>query len=438
MKHYDKYKDSGIDWVGQIPEHWESIRLKYIGFLYGGLAGKSINDFNQESNLNNKLFIPFTNICNNKVIDPNQMQKVIIEEGEQQNQVQKGDLFFMMSSENFDDVGKSSILLDDLQETYLNSFCKGFRFTNELYYPPFINYLLLSKPYRSLVLTEANGYTRINLKIEKIKDIQLKVPPTLGEQQTIADYLDSKTAEIDELIKSKEELLLRFEEEKNAIINQAVTKGINPNAKMKKSGIDWLGEIPEHWDLMKLRYLVKIISGFSPEQCQPTNDGEIEYIKVDDISKNTYKVAKPTTYTTKENIASEGLTILFPKRGAAIALNKVGIVDRPICFDTNLMGLQIQSEKIDIYYLANTIKNFSLISIADTSTIPQINNKHISPFQIPLPPLNEQIEILNQIQKDISRVEERKAITIKMIELCRDYKTALITEVVTGKVKVFK
>jgi len=273
MRRYEKYKDSGIEWIGEIPEHWESIRLKYIGYLYGGLAGKSANDFNQESNFNNKPFIPFTNICNNKVIDPNQLQQVVIEENEQQNEVAKGDLFFMMSSENFDDVGKSSILLDDLGETYLNSFCKGFRFTNDKYYPPFINYQLLSKAYRSLVLTEANGYTRINLKIDKINDIPLKTPPTLDEQIAIANYLDQKTVEIDELIRQKEELLLLFEDEKSAIIKHAVTKGINTNVELKDSKIDWLGEIPEHWQVKILKYLAKVQTGGTPK----IQDSKVDY-----------------------------------------------------------------------------------------------------------------------------------------------------------------
>src|SRR5690554_5717882 len=127
MRKYDSYKPTKIEFLDEIPEHWEEKRMRFLGYLYGGLSGKSATDFNQLTNENNKYFIPFTNIANNFRIDPESLQTVVISENENQNTVQKGDLFFLMSSENYDDVGKSAVLLDDLEETYLNSFCKGFR-----------------------------------------------------------------------------------------------------------------------------------------------------------------------------------------------------------------------------------------------------------------------------------------------------------------------
>ena len=226
MKKYDSYKDSGVDWIGEIPSNWEKTRLRFTGRLYGGLTGKSGDDFNQDDNPNNKPYIPYTNIFNNTYISKNHFHYVVLQEGEKQNKVKKFDMFFLMSSETHQDLGKPCILIEDVDELYLNSFCKGFRFTEEGYFPIFINYLLLSQPYRSLLLVEANGFTRINLKIDKVNDLALKVPP-YAEQTAIAKYLDRKTAEIDELISQKKQLLKLYEEEKTTIINQAVTKGIN-------------------------------------------------------------------------------------------------------------------------------------------------------------------------------------------------------------------
>ena len=121
MKKYDNYKDSGIEWIGEIPNHWEVKRLKNIGKLYSGLSGKSGSDFEKAPTENYKPFINFTNIANNKYIVNDNFGYVKIDENENQNKVKKNDLFFLMSSENQEDVGKSSLLVDDYEELYLNS-----------------------------------------------------------------------------------------------------------------------------------------------------------------------------------------------------------------------------------------------------------------------------------------------------------------------------
>lgn len=447
MRRYEKYKDSGIEWIGEIPEHWESIRLKYIGYLYGGLAGKSANDFNQESNFNNKPFIPFTNICNNKIIDPNQLQQVVIEENEQQNQVAKGDLFFMMSSENFDDVGKSSILLDDLGETYLNSFCKGFRFTKDKFYPPFINYQLLSKAYRSLVLTEANGYTRINLKIDKINDIPLKTPPTLDEQIAIANYLDKKTAEIDELIKQKEELLLRFEEEKEATINQAVTKGINPNVKLKDSGIDWLGSIPAHWEIKKLKY----VADANPSNIdKKSKDDEIEIFLCNyiDVYKNDFITSEIDFM--KATASESQIEKFILRKGDVIAtkdsetpddIGNPALVledfDNVVCgyHLTHIKPYNVNGEYLFRYFKSKFLKSYFEVS-ANGITRYGLGVDKFNASPILLPPIEEQQIITDFINHEIKLIDRKVELSQNLIEQLKEYKTALISEVATGKVKV--
>jgi type I restriction enzyme S subunit len=447
MRRYEKYKDSGNEWIGEIPEHWESIRLKYIGYLYGGLAGKSANDFNQESNFNNKPFIPFTNICNNKIIDPNQLQQVVIEENEQQNQVAKGDLFFMMSSENFDDVGKSSILLDDLGETYLNSFCKGFRFTTDKYYAPFINYQLLSKAYRSLVLTEANGYTRINLKIDKINDIPLKTPPTLDEQIAIANYLDKKTAEIDELIKQKEELLLLFEEEKEATINQAVTKGINPNVKLKDSGIEWLREIPAHWEIKKLKY----VADANPSNIdKKSKDDEIEIFLCNyiDVYKNDFITSEIDFM--KATASESQIEKFILRKGDVIAtkdsetpddIGNPALVledfDNVVCgyHLTHIKPYNVNGEYLFRYFKSKFLKSYFEVS-ANGITRYGLGVDKFNASPILMPPIEEQQIITDFINQEIKLIDRKVELSQNLIEQLKEYKTALISEVATGKVKV--
>ncbi|MBN2743973.1 MAG: restriction endonuclease subunit S [Marinilabiliaceae bacterium] len=442
MMKYDKYKDSGIEWIGDIPEHWEVKRLKYIGYLYGGLAGKSSNHFNQISHPNNKPFIPFTNICNNIVIDPNQMQYVVIEDGEKQNTVQEGDLFFMMSSENFDDVGKSSILLHDLGETYLNSFCKGFRFTNDSYHPSFINYLLLSKPFRSLVLTEANGYTRINLKIDKINDIPVIYPINIDEQSAIASFLDRKTSEIDRIIANKQKLIALYEEEKQAIINQAVTKGLNPNMKLKDSGVEWLGQIPEHWEVKKLKLLSnKIGDGIhtTPNYLLNTELYFINGINLNNgaisILDNTMSV--PIEEYEKYKIELKNGSILISLNGT---IGKLAIYNgEKVIFGKSAAFIELKDSILNnfIYFILKSqyINNYFEDSFSGT-TIKNLSLYTLRNTPIPFLSYEEQQSIASHIEKECTRLDTIISKFNNQIALLQEYRTTLISEVVTGKIKV--
>jgi type I restriction enzyme, S subunit len=215
-------RPSGIEWIGDVPKHWDVKRLKDLGFLYSGLSGKSGNDFQQEIQENSKPFIPFTNIANNTYLAKDHLSYVKIAKNENQNRVQKHDIFFLMSSEGFEDVGKSAILIDDLGETYLNSFCKGFRITKKNNNPCFVNYALSSYKYRQIMAIEGKGFTRINLKMEKVNDFELVLPP-LPEQTAIATYLDAKTATIDGIIGNLQEQIKVLSALRKALIQEVVT-----------------------------------------------------------------------------------------------------------------------------------------------------------------------------------------------------------------------
>ncbi|RXP54566.1 restriction endonuclease subunit S [Lutibacter sp. HS1-25] len=228
IKHFKAYRKTLINEAvtrGLVNEvsNWINYRLKDIGYLYSGLSGKSGNDFNQDNNPNNRGFIPFTNIANNTYLNQNHLGTVAIKEQENQNQVKKNDIFFLMSSEGYEDIGKSAVLIDDIKETYLNSFCKGFRITNNNCEASFINYLLLSDSYRQNMLVEGKGFTRINLKMEKVNNFSIIIPPTKKEQQEIADYLDVKTTTIDKIVKNIETQITTLKELRKTLINEVVT-----------------------------------------------------------------------------------------------------------------------------------------------------------------------------------------------------------------------
>lgn len=220
-----KFKDSGVEWLGEVPSHWEIKKLKHFGFIYAGINGKSGDDFSKEFKDNQKLkpFIPFTNICNNFIIDTSNYQYVRINFFEKQNAVINNDILFLMSSETLEDIAKSSLYLGNDDELYLNSFCKAFRTTktNELL-PKFLNYLFLSQNIRNYFAMVARGFTRINLKQEYVNNLPISLPP-LSEQTAIAHYLDEKTAKIDHAIQLKQQQIDKLKEYKTVLINDVVT-----------------------------------------------------------------------------------------------------------------------------------------------------------------------------------------------------------------------
>lgn len=224
------FKDSGIEWIGEIPEHWGIKKLKFLGKFFGGLTGKVAEDFSKEEQKGYSPFIPFVNICNNIVVDNNKMEYVKTDDNDQQNFVLNQDILFMMTSENREDLGKSAIYLGD-QTPFLNSFCKGFRATDLAIKPKFLVWLLQGSRYREYFGLMGNGFTRINLRLYPLQNLYVAIPP-LQEQEAIARYLDEKTQAINELISTHQKSIEKLKKYRISLISEAVVgkknlQGIN-------------------------------------------------------------------------------------------------------------------------------------------------------------------------------------------------------------------
>ncbi|HPS82835.1 MAG TPA: restriction endonuclease subunit S, partial [Bacteroidales bacterium] len=391
--------------------------------------------------------ITFTNVCNNFYIKGNAFAQVSINESEDQNIVEKGDLLFLMSSENQEEVGKSAALIEDFGELYLNSFCRGFRITVPDIGTSFLNYLLHSNELNQLISIEGRGFTRINLRADSLTSLPILIP-SLHEQITIATYLDHKTAQIDALISKKEKLIELLNEERTALINQAVTKGLNPDAPMKDSGIEWIGEVPEHWKMSKLKHLSSIISkGTTPSTIGKDliEEGKIKFIKAENIFENiirdhpSFFIDEETNELLKRSNLCEK-DVLFVIAGATIG--KVAILpksflpantNQAVCFirlkDTSrsmFLWLWLQSN-----YIREIIKLQS-----NQAAQPNISMEDIANFNIPIMDDNELQQIVSFIERHCSNLDSMISRVSMQIDLLKEYRTALISEVVTGKVDV--
>lgn len=452
MKQYETYKDSGAEWIGEVPDHWESIRMKFIGNLYSGLSGKKGDDFKRDDSKYNKNYIPFTNIANNAVIDPNKLDKVEIFENENQNNVQKNDLFFLMSSENYEDIGKTAILIEEIENTYLNSFCKGFRLVNqEEFDANFLNYLLAGDIYRKKISTEAKGFTRINLQMGKIENLAVIIPNSLKEQTQIANYLDYKTGLIDSIIAQKETLIKKLKEQRQAIINEAVTKGLNPDVKLKDSGIEWLGEIPEHWKVCKFRYKFDTTKGLTitkanlQEQGIPcVNYGEIHSrygFELNPEVHNLKYVSEEYLETNKGSLLSKGDFVFADTsediEGAGNFTHLNSDIPTFAGYHTIIARLNDNSHfRFIAYFMDSSSYRSQIQNLVKGVKVYSITNKILKDTILFFPPKEEQKMIAEYIDIKVKKIFMSTEKLEKSIQKLKEYRQSLISEAVTGKVDV--
>lgn len=423
MQTYDSYKDSGIDWLGEIPSHWEVKKLKFFGFIYSGLSGKKGDDFSKEYFDGFQEFVPFTTICNYSQIKEERFQYVKIQSNELQNDVRLNDLLFLMSSETLDDIAKVAVYLIE-KPAYLNSFCKGFRITSSNLNAIFTNYLLNSKSYRKYFELCGRGFTRINIKQEYINDTYVTFPP-LHEQEAIARFLDDKCEKIDELVAIKEQQIDKLKELRQVKIHQAVTKGINPNVEMKNSGIDWIGEIPKHWEVRRFKFLCSINTG-SKNTEDKVDDGLYPfYVRSQTAEKiNTYSY--------------DGEAILTAGDGAGVGKvyhyvnGKFDYHQRVYKFSdfNNVIG------KYLYHFLYSEFYNVAILGTAK-STVDSLRLPLIQDFIVTFPNSKvEQEAIVAYLEEATNKIDQAIAQRESQIEKLKAYKQSLINEVVTGKVKV--
>ena len=441
MKQYDNYKNSGVEWLGEIPEHWEVKKMKFIGNIYAGINGKKGDDFSKEYSDGIKSFIPFTNICNNIKIDDNQYQYVKISENENQNRVKKNDILFLMSSETLDDIAKNSIYLGENTELYLNSFCKGFRISKHNVNAEFVNYLFLSTTYRNYFSLVGRGFTRINLKQEFINDAYALLPK-LKEQTAIANFLDNKTTKIDQAIAIKQQQIALLQEHRQILIHKAVTRGLNENVKLKDSGVEWIGEIPEHWEVKKLGYLTNKIGDGLHGTPNYTDGTEFYFINGNNLSTGNIEITELTkTVSEREYLIHKkeltdktlllsingtignvafycGEKVMLGKSAAYLNFYKNINIEYVKCF----LESTVFKNYYELQLSGSTINNFSLYSIGKTP--------------VTFPNKIEQKQIVEYIKTSKTKIATAISLKEQEIEKLKEYKMSLIDGVVTGKVRV--
>ncbi|MGI6332771.1 MAG: restriction endonuclease subunit S [Zhaonellaceae bacterium] len=408
-KRYERYKVSGVEWIGEMPEHWGVKPLKRVfKIINGGTPSSS-----EESYWNGEIVWVTPNDLSNLteacIVDT---ERKITDDGLHNCSariVPKGSIVISTRAP----IGYVAIAGVPL---CTNQGCKSLVAIKKVN-PKYFYYWMYSISFYLNVLGQ--GTTFIELSNSNLSMVEL-LTPSINEQKAVANFLDQKTAEIDDLIADKEKLIELLQEKRQAIITEAVIKGLNPNVKMKDSGIEWIGEIPEHWDVIKLKYVTKLVYGDS----LPTENREEGEV---DVFGSNGKVGTHNVANTLSPV------IIVGRKGS---YGKVTYSDKK-CFaiDTTYY-IDNRCTKSNIKWLYYSLMVLELDKNSQDTGVPGLSREYAYNKYVPVPTVNEQVAIANFLDQKTAEIDSLVTETKNQIEKLKEYRQSLISETVTGKIDV--
>lgn len=397
MNHYDTYKPSGIDWIGDVPSHWEVGKIAYIGQFINGYAFKPA-----EWSTKGKPIIRIQDLTGSNTTEPNYY------EGElpQKYKVEPGDILISWAAtlDAFKWKGEEGWLNQHIFKAIPNEGV-GRRFF----------YHIMSVAMYNMRHANRHGIMMEHVTYDVFKKFPLPLPP-LSEQEAIAAYLDKRCGEIDKVISTQERRIELLREMKQSIITRAVTKGINPNVPMKDSGVERFGEVPLHWEIKRVKTCTIIANGKDPK-----TEGEIPVYGSGAASFKTCGEFK------------EGPCVLLGRKGATLHIPHF-ITGKYWNVDTAFDVKTTKEMDLRFFYYHSTFFDYALYTM--TTTLPSMTQTDYGNMLIPVPPIEEQYMIIEHLEKKLERVDAAITKAQREVELLRELKQATITEVVTGKRKV--
>ncbi len=409
MKPYEKYKDSGIEWLGQIPEHWIKVKLgRAFQSIGSGTTPKTANDSYYEDGTINWLN---TGDLNDGFIYST--SKRITEEAFRDHSVLR---LYPIDSIVIALYGATIGKLGHLKiETTTNQACCVISESKEITNRYIFYYLLAAKEF---IISKSYGGGQPNISQDTIKQLYI-VAPTLSEQTQIANYLDHQTAIIDQLIAQKEKLISLLKDKRQAVIKKAVTKGLNLNTPMKDSGVEWLGELPERWELVKFKHIAKIRNGKDQKDVQ--------------VEEGGYPVlGTGGEFGRASKFLYDKPSVLLGRKGT---IDKPQYIEQPFWTVDTLFYTEI-SEDCDplyVFYLSQQIP-FSLLQ--ESSAVPSMTQDNLNNVVLCKPPLREQQEISVMLKERQNEFDVLIEISNLQITNLKSFRQSLISEAVTGKVNV--
>ena len=441
---YAEYKHSGIEWLGEIPSHWDMSKLRY---LFNFSKGLTITKDNLEDE-----GIPCVSYgeVHSKYgfeVDPTKHPLKCVNnsylKSSENALLNKGDFVFADTSEDLKGSGNFTHLVNDEKvfAGYHTVIGRPFDYSVSRFYA----YLFDSKEFRSQIQLAVKG-----VKVFSITQAMLRAAdvwlPSNNEKYKIATFLDHETAQIDTLIAKQEKLIELLKEKRQAVISHAVTKGLNPHVTMKDSGVEWLGPVPEHWELVPLKYLCSFSGGGTPtkDNLSYWTDGKIPWVSPKDMK--TFWISETQDYITEKAVKESSTNVVEPN--SLLMVVRSGILQRTIPIAINTVPVTMNQDmkalkfgkRILVEYLADLIlgntKELLLEWSKEGATVESIEHEYLANSVMPVPPLTEQKEIIQFIFEKMNVYElltEKAELQIKFLQ---ERRTALISSAVTGKIDV--
>jgi len=441
FKPYPAYKDSGVEWLGEIPAHWEVKRLKTMASVELSNIDKKSVEGEEPVRLCN-----YTDVYYNERISGELefMQATASREQVRRFSLRAGDVLITKDSESWTDIAVPAIVAEDLSGVLCGyhlahirpgTSCDG----------GFLSRAFAAVGPRDQFQVSANSITRFGLGGDAIRTGLFAVPPK-PEQRAIVTFLDRETAKIDALVAKKERLIELLQEKRTALINRAVTRGLDPNVPMKDSGVEWLGEVPAHWDCARMWRVGEATSGGTPaKENQSYWDGDIPWVSPKDMKRRFIDSSEDTI--SEPALAETGLKLIDPQsvlivvRGMILAHSfPVAVTTVPVTINQDMKALKLR-QGIDAVFFAWLLEGLASGIITTIVEEAAHGTRAIRMDQwrsvlAPLPPIREQRTIGTFLDQETARIDGVVSTVRKAIGRLKEFRTALISAAVTGKIDV--
>jgi type I restriction enzyme S subunit len=437
---YPAYKPSGVEWLGEVPEHWGAIEARReITFLTSGSRGWA-EYYSDEG----PIFLRIGNLTRDSIrLNLEDIQRVTPPAGVEgdRTEVNEGDVLFSITAY----LGSVAVVPGGLERAYVSQHVCLARLANGNLMPDWLAYSVLSASGKAYLEAESYGGTKVQLALDDVKSFPLSLPP-IEEQRSLATFLDRETAKIDALIAEQQRLIELLQEKRQAVISHAVTKGLNPDAPMKDSGVEWLGEVPEHWEVGALGYALSAIGDVDHYMPPTVAEGvpyvmtgdledlasEIDFTACKQISRNEYH------QLCKKIITSKGDLIVA--RYATIGTVSYVDLDLEFIVSYSCVTIRPKAEKAFGRFLFFCLKSDSFFQgireRINTNTQGNVGIADLKLVKVALPPIEKQLEITEFLQ---TRTEEMGRViqsSEAVIDLLQERRSALISAAVTGQIDV--
>ena len=425
-----KMKDSGIEWIGEIPEGWEITKIKHIV--------SSVTDIDHFMPDSAEFGIPYLMIGDLKdlssSIDWDSSKKISIEDYKKlsiKSRPQIGDIIFA----RYASIGTTCYI--DTDRDFLVSYACLTIHPSDLIIGKFLSYYLKSSSFAEDVLRRTNSNTQGNVGKDSLVNATI-VLPSIIEQTQIVNFLDAKCSDINAMLSKTRASIEEYKKLKQAIITQAVTKGVRGERKMKDSGVEWVGEIPKEWDILNL---VAHTSMLTPMRDRPENlDGPIPWIRIEDFDGKYISSSKASLGVSKETVQSMNLKI-YPVGTilctSSCIMGKCAIVSRELVSNQRFIGIIPDQNTCEnfLYYLmlSNSERMNYLATGALQANLSRSSFEHL---KVQFPSYQEQKEIADYLDAKCAEIDRLIAKKEQLVKELESYKKSLIYEVVTGKREV--